>query len=91
MLNNSFDGYLEKKMKEPKFKEGFLKEYDSLTSALALVQAREDAGLSQRQLAELASVPQSTVARIEGGGNTSVETLAKLGNAMGKRLKVSFD
>lgn len=52
--------------------------------------AREEAGYSQRELAELAHVPQSTIARIEKGENTSVDTLGKIAFALGKELKISF-
>ena len=52
--------------------------------------AREEAGYSQRELAELAHVPQSTIARIEKGANTSVDTLSKIAFALGKELKISF-
>jgi transcriptional regulator with XRE-family HTH domain len=40
--------------------------------------AREAAGLSQRDLAAKSGVPQSTIARVERGSNTSVDTLNKL-------------
>lgn len=54
------------------------------------MKARESAGLTQRELAELASVPQSTIARIEKGHNTSFDTLSKLASALNKELKVEF-
>ncbi|HIB1875196.1 TPA: helix-turn-helix domain-containing protein [Enterococcus faecium] len=85
-----FDDYLEKRLKEPEFKASFEAENAKLTSAVALMEARESAGLTQRELAELASVPQSTVARIERGNNTSFDTLSKIANALGKKLQVNF-
>ena len=54
------------------------------------MKAREDAGLTQRELAKRVDVPQSTIARIERGNNTSVDTLSKIANALGKKLKVEF-
>lgn len=77
-------------MENPEFKASFESENAKLNSALALMEAREAAGLTQRELAELASVPQSTVARIERGNNTSFDTLSKIANALGKQLKVEF-
>ena len=85
-----FDDYLAKRMENPEFKASFEAENAKLNSALALIEARESAGLTQRELAELASVPQSTVARIERGNNTSFDTLSKIANALGKQLKVEF-
>lgn len=50
--------------------------------------ARRSAGLSQRELAERAGVPQSTVARIEGGDvDPRVSTLAKLLQTSGYGLE----
>ena len=85
-----FDDYLAKRMENSEFKASFDAENAKLNSALALIEAREAAGLTQRELAELASVPQSTVARIERGNNTSFDTLSKIANALGKQLKVEF-
>lgn len=60
-----FDDYLAEQLKDDDFKQGFLKEKKKLDSAVALMLARKEAGYSQRELAELAHVPQSTIARIE--------------------------
>ena len=50
----------------------------------------ERAGLTQRELAERADVPQSTIARIEHGQNTSFDTMSKIAFALGKKHKVEF-
>ncbi|MCC4380074.1 helix-turn-helix domain-containing protein, partial [Limosilactobacillus reuteri] len=59
-------------------------------SAIALTKVRKESGLSQRDLATVSDVPQSTIARIESGANTSIDTLTKIANALGKRLTVNF-
>lgn len=52
--------------------------------------ARRHAGLSQRQLALRAGVPQPAVARIESGAvSPRVETLSQLLDAAGFRLDIS--
>ncbi|MBA2438332.1 MAG: helix-turn-helix transcriptional regulator [Acidimicrobiia bacterium] len=61
-----------------------------MQSALALRHARRAAGLTQRELARRAGVPQSTVARIEGGDHQPlVSTLDRLLQACGRSLDVS--
>ena len=55
---------------------------------LVIASARQSAGLSQRQLAKISNVPQSTIARIECGYNTSIETINKLAMALGKKLTI---
>ena len=85
-----FNDFLKEKMKDTEFKAEYEAEKAKLASAVALMKARESAGLTQREFAELAAVPQSTIARIERGGNTSFETLSKLASALGKNLTVSL-
>ena len=57
---------------------------------IALTKDRKESGLSQRDLASVSDVPQSTIARIESGANTSIDTLTKIANALGKRLTINF-
>ena len=68
----------------------FENETTKLESAIALTKVRKESGLSQRDLATVSDVPQSTIARIESGANTSIDTLTKIANALGKRLTVNF-
>ncbi|KAF0393183.1 helix-turn-helix domain-containing protein [Pediococcus pentosaceus] len=88
--NISFDDYLAEQLKDPEFKAGFDAESAKLESAVALMSERERASLTQRELAERADVPQSTIARIEHGQNTSFDTMSKIAFALGKKLKVEF-
>lgn len=88
--NIVFDDFLSEKLKDPAFKKGFDAELNNLESAVALTNAREDAGLTQRELAGKADVPQSTIARIESGQNTSISTMSKIASALGKKLIVQF-
>ena len=60
-----------------------------MKAAPMLRYARRLAGLTQRQLAERAGVPQATVGRIEAGQITPrVDTLERLLRATGHELKV---
>ena len=77
MSNINFKDYLNEQLQDPEFK----KEFEN---------ARRDSGLSQRDLSTISDVPQSTIARIESGANTSIDTLTKIANALGKKLNVSF-
>ena len=90
MTNVKFDDYLNDELKNKDFKNGYLNEKAILESALTVAHARQSAGLSQRQLAKISHVPQSTIARIECGCNTSIETINKLALALGKKLTISI-
>lgn len=87
-MNKSIDELIQEKMQNPEFKRAFEKDMSQLSSSVALLKAREDAGLTQRELAEKAGVPQSTVARIERGHSTSTKTLSKLASAMHKTMRI---
>ena len=61
----TLDKIFEKDINNPALTESYLEEKAKLENALAVLKAREDAGLTQRDLAEKSGVPQSTIARIE--------------------------
>lgn len=71
-------------------KEEFLKENAVLESALAVYQARQNAGWTQRELAQFSKVPQSAIARIERGDNTRIDTVSKITVSLGKHLTISI-
>lgn len=55
----------------------------------AMVEAREEQGISQRKLAELSGVKQPVIARIEKGySNPRLDTILKLLAALGKTLAI---
>lgn len=85
-----FDDFLKQQLESEDFKNGFEFEMTKLSSAIALLKAREAAGLTQRELSQKASVPQSTIVRIERGENTSFDTMNKLALALGKQLSVEL-
>ena len=88
--NVNFKDYLNQQLQDPQFKQEFENETTKLESAIAVTHVRKEAGLTQRELANVSKVPQSTIARIETGANTSVDTLTKIANALGTKLTVSF-
>ncbi len=56
---------------------------------MALIEAREDQGVSQRALEGMSGVKQPAIARIEKGVNSpTVETLIKLLIPLGKKLAI---
>lgn len=64
---------------------------DHFRNEVNLIQARRRAGLSQRQLAARAHVPQAEVSRIERGlGNPTWKTVTRLLAACGARLRIEL-
>ncbi len=55
----------------------------------ALVEARKEKGISQRELEELSGVAQSAIARMEKGNvNPTLDTLVKILTPLGKKLSI---
>lgn len=63
-----------------------------LAAALQIRWARQDAGLSQKALGDLASVSQQQIAKLENPDeNPSLETLARVARALGLEVSVGFE
>ncbi|EFD88195.1 helix-turn-helix domain-containing protein [Oenococcus oeni] len=91
-FKGSIDDYIAAKRQQS---QEFADEYDQedirLKLAVMISQKRREANLSQAQLAEKASLPQSTVARIELGDNyPSSKTLQAIAKALNKKLSVQL-
>lgn len=73
----------------------FKKEYDDLETEYdiinAMIKARKEKGLTQKQLSELTGISQADISRIENGTrNPSLEMIKRLATGMGMRLKLEF-
>lgn len=78
-------------MKDPEFKK--LWDEDELTYQIIsqIISLRNECGLTQQQLSEIAGIRQSNLSRIECGKCLpSLETLVKIAAATGKQLAVEF-
>ena len=87
----SWDDYKEYvKAVDPESKKD-MEEIESIASIVgAIVQQRNDMGISQRELASICGIPQSSVARIESYKTTpKLDTLLKIMQPLGLHLTVS--
>ncbi len=87
----TFDNYLKDKMKDPAFKA----EYDALEPEFAIMQAmidaRRESGMTQKQLSEKTGINQADISRLErGNANPSLHTLQRLAAGMNMKLKLEF-
>lgn len=89
--SNSLDDFFAEMMKDSSYRQAVQSEKNKLASAVALVNAREEAGFSQQSLADKSGVPKTTISRIENGSNTSIDTLTKLVNALGRPLTLTIE
>lgn len=78
--------------KEPAYKAAYDDLEEEFALAEAIADARSRAGLTQAEVAERMHTTQSNIARLEAGRTTpSTRTLEKFAEAIGAKLKISFE
>ena len=90
-MSTKFNDFLQEQLQDPEFR----KEYEALQPEHAVVQAiidaRKNAGLTQKELSERTVIAQGDISKLENGNaNPSIRTLQRLAAAMGMTLKVEF-
>ena len=86
---------LEKALAERMEDANFRAEYEALEPEFAIIQAmidaRKNSGLTQKQLSEITGIAQGDISKLENGSaNPSLKTLQRLASGMGMKLKVEF-
>lgn len=88
---DDLERFLNEQMQDPEFAaeyETLQPEYEAIR---AVVGARIESHMTQKQLAEKTGIRQSNISRIENGTSSpTVETLARIAAGMGKKLKIEF-
>jgi len=89
--NPSFNDYLEWEMRDPKFREGFLREKMKLEVSILVMNLRKKKKVSQKQLADRLGTSQSAIARLEAGkSNVTIDTLVRIANRLNAKLTVNI-
>ena len=83
--------FLAEQLKDPEVRA----EWDAMEPEFAIIQtiinARINAGLTQKQLSELTGINQSDISRLENGeANPSLKTLKRLAAATNTSLNIEF-
>lgn len=88
---SDFQKYLDQQMNDPEFAaeyEAMQPEYEAIRAVIA---ARLESHMTQKELAEKTGIRQSNISRIESGASSpTIETLARIAAGMGKQLKIDF-
>ncbi|MDO4478299.1 MAG: helix-turn-helix transcriptional regulator [Lachnospiraceae bacterium] len=90
-MSEKFDDFLREQLLDPQFRE----EYEALQPERALMQvlidARKEAGMTQKELSEITGIAQGDISKIEkGNANPSIRTLQRLAKGMGMTLRLEF-
>ena len=80
-----------RKVSDPQFAEGFDAGYERFRIGVILRQAREEAGLTQEQLATKLHTKKSAISRLENHAeDIRLSTLYKFATALGRRLEIGM-
>ncbi len=84
--------YIKKRKKRDKtFAKGFDDGYEQFKIGVVLRQAREEAGLTQEELARRLKTRKTAISRIENHAeDIKLSTLERVAGALGKRLQISI-
>ncbi len=87
----TFQQVINEKMKNPEFRREWEEQEPEFQLIRAMLQAREDLNISQRQLSEKTGITQADICKIENGeGNPTLQTMKKLAEGLGMRLDLAF-
>ena len=88
---SDLERYLKEQLKDPAFQKEFETTRDEFNIARAVIEARLEANMTQKELAQRSGIRQSNISRIENGNSSpTVSTLRALARGMGKKLNISF-
>lgn len=88
---SDFRKYLDEQMNDPEFAaeyEALRPEYEAIRAVIA---ARLESRMTQKELAQKTGIRQSNISRIESGAcSPTIDTLTRIAAGLGKQLKIDF-
>jgi len=93
MKKTNFDHYLEEQLQDPAFAARFEHAGEAWDVALQIATLRQQAGLSQKELAKLLHTSQQQISRLESAGyeGHSLSMLRRVAEALHSRVRVIFE
>jgi transcriptional regulator with XRE-family HTH domain len=93
MKKTNFDLYLDEQMKDPVFAERFESAGEAWDVALQLVELRQEAGLSQTELARKLKTTQQQISRLESPDyeGHSLSMLRRVARVLNAQVHVIFE
>src|SRR5688572_737495 len=93
MKKTNFDRYLEEQLEDPSFAARYAQAGEAWDVALQLTALRQQAGLSQKELARRLKTSQQHISRLESPGyeGHSLANLRRVASALNARVRVVFE
>ena len=85
------NAYINKQTEKPEFNKAYGEMNPDCEIVRAIIDARSEQNMTQKELAERTGIRQSHISRLESGNyNPSLKFLKKVAAGLGKQLHVSF-
>ena len=93
MKTTNFDRYLKQQMKDPAFAARFEQAGEAWDVAVQLAALRQQAGLTQKELARRLRTSQQHISRLESPGyeGHSLANLRRIAEVLNARVRVTFE
>ena len=91
MKQTTFNELLKKELRNKEFKQAWDNLEPEFQLVDAILTARKERSLTQKELSELTGITQADISKIENGNaNPSLATLKRLAKGLGKELRIEF-
>lgn len=88
---DDFTRYLAEQLKDPEFRKYWEEDEAEFQLRLAIIDARNETGMTQEQLARASGLNQRVISRIQtGNANPTLRTIGRLAKGFGKKLEIRF-
>lgn len=88
---DDFTKLFNKQMKDPEFRAEYEKTRPEFEIMRAMINARNEKNITQKELAEKTGIRQSNISRIERGAcSPNIATLQAIAKGLGKELHIEF-
>ena len=88
----NYQEFKEKLLKDPEFRTEYEKTRPEFEIMHALIDARINSNMTQKELSDKSGIRQSNISRIENGTcSPTIATLQALAEGLGKKLSISFE
>lgn len=90
-MSVKFDDFLQEQLQDEEFRAAYEALQPEHAVIQALIDARKESGMTQKELADRTGITQGDISKLEkGNANPSIKTLQRLAIGMNKILRVEF-
>ncbi|MCR5067825.1 MAG: helix-turn-helix transcriptional regulator [Erysipelotrichaceae bacterium] len=90
-MPRNFTDTLKEDLRDPEFRKEWEALQPELQIIMALIEARKQTGITQKELSEKTGIAQADISKLENGNaNPSLKTLKRLAEGLGKKLVIEF-